>query len=237
MANTNMIPFQVPKSSKEKFDNWCIRMKALLGAHDAWDIVENGYEALTNLAALTQAQRDLLQNTKRKDQKVVSFIHQALDEATFEKVSNATTAKQLCVMLQVACKGKEKAKKVHLQNLRGEFEAIQMKESEKVSDYISRVVTVANQMKRLDEDVTDLRVIEKIFRSVSEKFDRVVTAIEEAKDLEDMTIEELCGSLEAYEEKLNRRRKEPLEQVLQSKLTLKNKEENGNTSFKGRGRG
>lgn len=66
-------------------------------------------------------------------------------------------------------------------------------------------------MKRLDEDVTDLRVIEKILRLVSEKFDHVVTAIEELKDLEDMTIEELSGSLEEYEEKLNRNKKEPLE--------------------------
>ncbi|XP_022876989.1 uncharacterized protein LOC111395229 [Olea europaea var. sylvestris] len=196
-----MITFQVPKLSKEKFYNWCIRLKALLGAHDAWDIVENGYEAPTDLAALTQAQRDLLQNTKRKDQKVVSLIHQALDEATFEKISNATTAKQLWDMLQIACKGKEKAKK------------------------------------RLDEDVTNLRLIEKILRSVSEKFDHIVTAIEESKDLEDMTIEELRGSLEAYEEKLNRRRKEPLEHVLQSKFTLINKEEKENTSFKGRGFG
>ncbi|XP_022890346.1 uncharacterized protein LOC111405619 [Olea europaea var. sylvestris] len=195
MANVNMIPFQVPKLSKEKFDNWCIRMKALLGAHDAWDIVENGYEAPIDLAALIQAQRDLLQSTKKNDQKAVSLIHQALDETTFEKVSNVTTVNQLWDMLQVAYKGKEKAKKVRLQNLQGEFEAIQMKESKKVSDYISRVVTVANQMKRLDEDVTDLRVIEKILRSVTEKFDHVVTAIEESKDIEDMTIEELCGSL------------------------------------------
>ncbi|XP_022853638.1 uncharacterized protein LOC111375079 [Olea europaea var. sylvestris] len=112
-----------------------------------------------------------------------------------------------------------------------------MKESEKVSDYISRVVTVANQMKRFDEDVTNLKVIKKILISVSEKFDHMVTAIEESKDLEDMTIEELSESLEAYEEKLNRRRKEPLEHVLQSKLTLKDKEEKGNTSFRGRGRG
>ena len=52
-------------------------------------------------------------------------------------------------------------------------------------------MTVANQIKRLGEDLTDLRVIEKILRSVSEKkYDNVVTAISESKDLEDMTISE-----------------------------------------------
>ncbi|OMO69396.1 Integrase, catalytic core [Corchorus capsularis] len=208
MANNNsLIPLQVPKLKKDKFDNWCIRMKALLGAHDVWEFVENGYEAPTDLASLSQVQKDLLQRTKKKDKKAVTLIHQALDEVTFEKVSNATTAKEVWDMLQLAYKGMDKAKKIRLQNLRGEFEAIQMKESKKVSDYVSRVTAIANQMKRLGEDVSDLRVIEKILRS-------------------------------AHEEKLNRRKKESaVEHVLQSKLTLKDKEEKGSPSYKGQGRG
>ncbi|GKV24535.1 hypothetical protein SLEP1_g34136 [Rubroshorea leprosula] len=177
MASGNLISLQVPKFSKEKFDNWCIQMKAILGAHDVWEIVENGYDASQDISALTQAQKDQFNSIKKKDQKAVSLIHQALDEVTFEKVSNATIAKQLWQKLQAAYKGKEKAKK----------------------------------MRRLDEEVTDLRIIEKILRSVIEKFDYVVTAIEESKGLEDMTVEELSGSLEAHEEKLNRRKKEPVE--------------------------
>ncbi|GLU18735.1 hypothetical protein SLE2022_350190 [Rubroshorea leprosula] len=161
MASGNLVSLQVPKFSKEKFDNWCIRMKAILGAHDVWEIVENGYDAPKDMSALTQAQKDQFNSIKKKDQKAVSLIHQALDEVTFEKVSNATTAKELWEKLQAACKGKEKAKKVRLQSLRGEFEAVQMNETEKVSDYISRVMGIANQMRRLDEEVTDLRIIEK----------------------------------------------------------------------------
>ncbi|GKV20502.1 hypothetical protein SLEP1_g30621 [Rubroshorea leprosula] len=237
MASGNLVSLQVPKFSKEKFDNWCIRMKAILGAHDVWEIVENGYDAPKDMSALTQAQKDQFNSIKKKDQKAVSLIHQALDEVTFEKVSNATTTKDLWEKLQAACKGKEKAKKVHLQSLRGEFEAVQMNETEKVSDYISRVMGIANQMRRLDEEVTDLRIIDKILRSVTEKFDYVMTAIEESKDLEDMTVEELSGSLEAHEEKLNRRKKEPVEQVLQSRLSLGDKEQKGGTSQGGRGRG
>ncbi|GKV12660.1 hypothetical protein SLEP1_g23783 [Rubroshorea leprosula] len=205
MASGNLVSLQVPKFTKEKFDNWCIRMKAILDAHDVWEIVENGYDAPKDMSALTQAQKDQFNSIKKKDQKAVSLIHQALDEVTFEKVSNATTAKQLWEKLQAAYKGKEKAKKVHLQSLRGEFEAVQMNETEKVS--------------------------------ITEKFDYVVTAIEESKDLEDMTVEELSGSLEAHEEKLNRRKKEPMEQVLQSKLSLGDKEQKGGTSQGGRGQG
>ena len=53
---------------------------------------------------------------------------------------------------------------MRLQTLRGELEAMKMKESEDVSSYVTRVQTVANQHKRNGETLTDARVVEKILR-------------------------------------------------------------------------
>lgn len=47
-----------------------------------------------------------------------------------------------------------------------------------------------------------------------------------------MTTVELSELLEEYEEKLNGRKKETMKNVLQSKLTLKDKEEKENTSYR-----
>ena len=58
MANNNLVPFQVPRLTKENFNNWCIRMKALLGSQDVWEIVNKGYMELENEASLNQTQRD-----------------------------------------------------------------------------------------------------------------------------------------------------------------------------------
>ncbi|GKC10658.1 hypothetical protein Tco_1007440, partial [Tanacetum coccineum] len=88
-----------------------------------------------------------------------------------------------------------------LQTLRGELEAMKMNETEGVSDYITRVQMVVNQLKRKDETLTDSRVVEKILRSLTDKFENVVCAIEESKDLEDMTINDLSGSLEVHEQR------------------------------------
>ena len=64
---------------------------------------------------------------------------------------------------------------------------------------------MVHQMRWNGENIGDVRVMEKILRSLDSKFDHVVVAIEESKNLEDLTVEELMESLQAYEQKIYKR--------------------------------
>ena len=59
----------------------------------------------------------------------------------------------------------------------------------------------------LGEKIEDSKVVRKIFCSLSESFRAKVTTIEESKDLDEIKVYELIGSLQTYELSLPNQRK------------------------------
>ncbi|XP_068308813.1 uncharacterized protein [Pyrus communis] len=205
MASNAMAAFQVPVLDNNNFDNWNIKMKAFLGAQDVWEVVEKGYTEPEDETTLSQPQKESLKDSRKSDKKALYLIYQALDDNGFEKVSSATSTKQAWEKLQTFYKGAEQVKKVRLQVLRGEFESLQMKGFESISDYFSRVLAVSNQLQRNGEKLEDVRIMEKILSSLDPKFEHIVVTIKETKNLEEISIEQLMGLLQAYEEKHKKR--------------------------------
>jgi len=72
-------------------------------------------------------------------------------------------------------------------------------EGETFGEFYSKMSNLRNQMVSLGKIVSDVNLIRKIIRSLLEHFGIKVTTIGESKDLEEMKIEELVGSLQTYE--------------------------------------
>lgn len=66
-----------------------------------------------------------------------------------------------------------------------------MKEGELVNDFFARTLAIVNKMKIQGEEVKEVTVVEKILRSMTQKFNFVVCAIEEANDVTTMSVDEL----------------------------------------------
>uniref|UniRef100_A0A803PC27 Uncharacterized protein n=1 Tax=Cannabis sativa TaxID=3483 RepID=A0A803PC27_CANSA len=81
-------------------------------------------------------QRDALRDSRKGDKKALNLIYQAVDEDVFEKISNATTAKEAWEKLQAFNKGAKEVKKIRLQAHRGDFETLFMEDNESISDYV-----------------------------------------------------------------------------------------------------
>ncbi|XP_050898000.1 uncharacterized protein LOC127104903 [Lathyrus oleraceus] len=99
-------------------------------------------------------------------------------------------------------------KKVKLQSLCKQYGNLSMKNNEKVSDYISIVILITNEMKSYGEILSEESIVEKVLRSLTPQFDYIRVEIEHSKDLSTMRIEKLQSSLETQKLRLTERNSE-----------------------------
>lgn len=79
-----------------------------------------------------------------------------------------------------------------------------MKSSENVSDYFSRTMLIANKRRTHGEQMQDITIVEKILHSMSVKFNYIVFSIEESKDIDQLSVDELQSLLLVHLQKINR---------------------------------
>ena len=82
-----------------------------------------------------------------------------------------------------------------------------MSEDESFDSFYSKLNEVVIGKFNLGEKMEDSKVVRKILRSLPEIFHDKVTVIEESKDLDEIKVQELIGSLQTYELSLPTQRK------------------------------
>jgi hypothetical protein len=102
-------------------------------------------------------------------------------------------------ILETTYEGTELVKSAKIQMLISKFEEIKMLEDETVGEFYSQLSDLRNLMVSLRKTISDVKLIRKILKYLPKRFKIEVTTIEESKDLEEMKIEELVGSLQTYE--------------------------------------
>ncbi|KAF5469700.1 hypothetical protein F2P56_013749 [Juglans regia] len=105
-------------------------------------------------------------------------------------------------ILEVTHEGTKAVKNSKLQMLTTSFEELRMKDDETFDAFYAKLNHVVNSSFNLGDKIPENRIVRKILRSLPERFRPKVTAIEESKDLDNMRIEELVGSLQTYEHTL-----------------------------------
>lgn len=172
-------------------------METLFKSQDFWELVEKGYVEV-------ELTTESLKDHAKKDNKVLFIIQKVVDEPFFPQIVAASNSKEAWDALQKAYQGSAKVLTVKLQTLCRKFETLYMKDGDNMHDYFSSLLEIVNQMRVYGEKLSYQRIVEKNLRSLPMKYDHVVAAIEELKDLTTLAIDELLGSLQSHEEILNR---------------------------------
>ncbi|XP_075478934.1 uncharacterized protein LOC142519793 [Primulina tabacum] len=88
------------------------------------------------------------------------------------------------------------------------FEMMRMEESENILEYDRRLRKIANETFSLGDPVSDERLVSKVLRSLPERFNIKICAIDEAKDTTQMALEDLISSLRTFEMNIDMQKKD-----------------------------
>ncbi|KAH9672866.1 hypothetical protein KPL70_017899 [Citrus sinensis] len=155
--------------------------------YEIWEIVNDGsFMPLTKNEVgedIPKPSRDWNEFEKRKaslNSKAMNALFCALDKKEFHRVSSCESANEIWHKLEVVYEGTN-----------------QVKESK-----ISRFTDIVNTLGALGKTFSNSEKVKKIIKSLPKKWRPKRTAIEEAKDLNVLPIDDLIGSLISYEEDL-----------------------------------
>ncbi|XP_037494415.1 uncharacterized protein LOC119370398 [Jatropha curcas] len=129
------------------YDHWSELMENLLRAKGLWNLVEQGFTEPTEGTKLTEAQQAELDDAKTKDYQVKHYLFQAIDRTVFEQILDRRTSKIVWDSLKRKFGGNQKVKKSLLNALRREFEILEMRNDETITEYFARSSLVVHEQK------------------------------------------------------------------------------------------
>jgi gag-polypeptide of LTR copia-type len=132
------------------------------------------------------------------------YIQLAVHDTIFSKIAAPTNAKKIWTTLKIAFQGSTRVMTIKLQDLCRDFETLQMNKEETIQVFLSRVQTVVNQIRVFGDTMEEKIVVAKVLRSLTPKFDLVVAVIEESKNLDTYSFNELMGSLQTHESRMSK---------------------------------
>lgn len=213
------------------YSYWKARMKAFLKALDekAWRAVLTGWKHPTTTddagETVLKPEVDWSVNEDKLasgNSKALNAIMAAVDPNTFKLISTCEVAKDAWNILQVTHEGTDTVRMSRLQLLTTKFENLRMTEDETISEFNSRLCDLSNESFALGEKMSEEKLVRKVLRSLPKRFIYKVTAIEEAKDISTMKLEELMGSLRTFEMNDEHHNPEPKTHGIALKANLDN---------------
>ncbi|MQM20482.1 hypothetical protein Taro_053503 [Colocasia esculenta] len=166
-----------------------------------WTIIEEGDLKVTNSKEKwrDEDKKKLSQNSKAK-----SILCCSLSKKEFNRISACKSAKEMWDKLRLTHEGTDKVMETRIDILVAQYERFQMQSGESISQMYSHFIDITNGLAGLGKTYETGDMVRKILRSLPTSWTPKVTSIEEANDLQRMSLEKLIGSLMAHEINMER---------------------------------
>ena len=104
-------------------------------------------------------------------------------------------AKEIWHKLRVTHEGTTQVKDSKIAFLSNQYEMFKMLENESITLWFDRYTTIVNQLNQLEKVIPKDELVKRLLKSLPKTWRSMVVAIREAKDLNKISLDEICGSL------------------------------------------
>ena len=133
-----------------------------------------------------------------KNTKAKKLLYFGRGPDQYTRISQCESAKEIWDALQVAHEGASQVKQSRIELLVRKYELFEMGDKETVMEMYTDFTHITNELKSLGQSFTTKELVRKILRFLPQSWEAKVTAIQEAKDMNKMSLDELIGNLQTY---------------------------------------
>ena len=171
-----------PMLTKTNYSDWALLMKVKLIARLLWTTIEKGGLK------------------PHEDMQALDALYSAVPPEMWPVIADKETAKEAWEAIATMRIGDDCVKKTSAQNLLRQFDSTTFKDGESIEDYALRLNSMASTLTTLGDKVGESQVVEKIIRSVPQRFKQIVVAITTLLDVLTLPVADLTGRLKAAED-------------------------------------
>ncbi|KAA3480362.1 UBN2 domain-containing protein [Gossypium australe] len=135
--------------------------------------------------------------------KAMHTLFCALGSDEYSRVSSCSNTMEIWDKLKVTHEGTSQMKKSKIRILTLNYETFKIKSKEDIKTMYDPFTIIINGLKSYGKIYPNEEVVRKMLRNLPKSWKAKVTAIEETKNLETLTLDELNGSLLTHEMRLN----------------------------------
>ena len=198
-----------------------------------WSIIVNGPHTPTKIIDGEESIKpkkkwnEIDKKMAQLNARAMNVLYYALDANEFNRISTCMLAKKIWDRLEVTHEGTNQVKESKINMLVHKYELFKIEHNESITVMFTRFMDIINGLKSLGKSYSNSDLMRKILRSLPRTWKAKVTAIQEAKDLNILSLEELLGSLMMHELSMKQHQEEDVKKkkTIALKSTTKQDEE------------
>ncbi|WJX19611.1 25S rRNA (cytosine(2870)-C(5))-methyltransferase [Trifolium repens] len=223
--NLNEVPFDYDSNSRQRrssdkvpffngtetsYPFWKTNMYSYIMSIDCdlWDMVEDevNFENMDLEGVVSSQNRKTFTPTQKLEYKkhhsVKGMMTNAISHDEYLKIGDKRTAKSIWDSLKSKYEGNKQVKEAKANLLVHQYELFKIKDGEDIETMFSRFQILVSGLQVLDKSYTEADLVRKVLRSLPPKWRPKVTAFQESKDLDTVSLESLISSLKSHEMEL-----------------------------------